>query len=371
MNKRICFLPRGIVPLLLLLLLSGCGDYRILERMGFTSTVGFDLLPKGEMEITASIPRAEAFTPVKREVLSTVSKSSKEAKIKLGRETNLMIVNGQLRDVLFSDQMAEKGLFEHIDSIRRDTSVSPQIKIVIVNGSAKSLLSKDYKQHPMTDRYIDRLLEKEAVGHLVPKTTLYDFERDYYDDGIDPAVPILKEESDHISVDGIGLFKGGRYVLRIPAKDALIYSFLQGNFKQGEMSLELADKGGGHDMVMFTSLISSKKVKVRQQSGQKLNVSIDVQMKGSIYEYTGNLKLSNDSDRHKLEKQVSDHLNARANQMVKRMQDKEADSLGIGMYVRNGMSYKAWKSMDWSESYAKANIKCNVHFKVKDYGSLQ
>ncbi|WP_042165886.1 Ger(x)C family spore germination protein [Paenibacillus gorillae] len=367
MNKRLYYFTCAFV----LLLLTGCGDYRILERMGFTSTVGFDLLPSGEMEITASIPRAEAFTPVRREVLSTSAKSSKEAKIKLGRETNLMLVNGQLRDVLFSIEMAEKGLFEHIDSIRRDTSISPQIKIVIVNGSAKSMLSKDYKQHPMTDRYIDRLLEKEGAGHLVPQTTLYDFERDYYDDGIDPAVPILREDSDHITVDGIGLFKGGRYVLKIAARDALIYSFMQGSFKQGEMSLGLAEKGSEHEMVMFTSLISSRKVNVSHSAGQKLAVSINVQMKGSIYEYTGNLKLSDDSDRLKLEKQVSDHLSARANQMIKRMQEKQSDSLGIGMYVRNSLSYKEWKSMNWSEAYAKADMKCNVQFTVKDYGSLQ
>ena len=105
--------------LLCLLPLAGCGDQRILEDLGFIQTTSYDLLPDGNLAISVSIPQADPETSAKREVLTATAKSSKEAKMIMSRQTGMLLVSGQLRNVLFGRSMAEHGLHGHLDTLYR------------------------------------------------------------------------------------------------------------------------------------------------------------------------------------------------------------------------------------------------------------
>lgn len=368
MIRRLQFL----LALTILIVLPGC-DYRILERIGFTYAASYDVAENDQIEVAISIPRADPTVKLVREVHSATGRTSKDARMKFSNESDLLLVNGQIRVLLYSEALGRRDLSNEMNSIVRDTSISPLIKIALVNGSAKGLLLKDYKQHLSTDKYINRLLEKSGEAHRVPKTTLYEFERDYYDDGIDPVAPILKDEGKDITIDGIGLFRDYKYVTKIQDKDALIFAMLRGNFKSGAMSLILSDDDNGeaHESIMFTSIISSKKVHVVHKANEPIQVTITANLKGSVHEYLGEMKLSHDAERHQMEARVSELLSARANQMVKLLQQNKVDSLGIGIHVRNSMSYTEWKKLDWREQYSRVKVNCRIHFKAKDYGKIR
>ncbi|SHE14340.1 germination protein, Ger(x)C family [Chlamydia abortus] len=359
------------LTILLLTILTGCGDQRILEKAGFIETESFDLLPNGQFLISNSVPITEPGVKTQRKVLTTEAKSSKEAKVEFARQTSLTLVNGQLRNLIFGVSLAKQGLWDQFDTFSRDPSVSPHAKIAIVNGSASSLLAKDFKQHPRTDQYIDRLLTKEAKEHAIPKVTLYEFTRDFLDDGIDPVVPVIREDRDNISLDGIGLFKGSRYITKIEPDDALIFGFLRDNVKRGNLDVELGQAEGENELVMFNSLTSRRNIKVKRTDSGSPEVEINVKVKGSILEYIGPRDLSEEKNRSSIETMMSDHITRRANKMVKHMQMNRVDSLGIGKYVRNNMSYEAWKAMDWEQKYPDAKVKCKIRFKIKDTGKIE
>jgi spore germination protein len=358
-----------LIMLISLTLLTGCADQRVLEKLGFTHTTSYDLLPNGNLKVTITIPKEDPEVKATRELLTTVAKSSKEAKMKLSRQTNLILVSGQLRNTLFGLSIAKSGIWNHIDTFVRDPQIASQVKVTVVNGDASSLLEKNYKEHPRTGKYIDRMIEKEAQSQSIPSVNLYEFARDYYDDGIDPVAPVVKDAGNHISLDGIGLFLDDRYITKIEMKDSLVFTFLRGNFKQGEISIELGEQK--NELVMFSLLIGTSNISVKQDANGKPTVTISVKINGSILEYIGKLTLSNDADRHKLEQMIAKDLSERGNQMIKLMQENKVDSVGIGMYVRNSMSYKAWKSLDWRDVYSKMNVKCNVEVKIKDYGKFK
>ncbi|KIL39820.1 spore gernimation protein GerC [Gordoniibacillus kamchatkensis] len=359
------------LSLLTMAALSGCGDQRILEKVGFTQTTSYDLLPDGRLKIAVAIPKADPEAELSRQLLTTTALSSKEARINLSRQTNLILVSGQMRNTLYGLSLAKSGLWNHIDTLMRDPSISPQVKVTVVNGDAESLLKKNYEQHPRTGKYIDRLLEKEAQEQAVPKVTLYEFARNYFDDGVDPVAPIVKDDGDSVIVDGIALFRDDKYAGRIEPGDSIIFALLERDFKKGEISIELAGEEGKKEIVMFSSLISSRKVEVGHGDAGTRTVNINVDVKGSILEYIGRLKLSDDANRHELERKISEHLSSRGNQLVGMMQEKGTDSLGIGMYVRNSMSYAAWKKLNWREEFPDVQVKCNIHVKIKDYGKFR
>ncbi|WP_339157651.1 Ger(x)C family spore germination protein [Paenibacillus sp. FSL W8-0186] len=355
--------------LIAVVLLSGCGsDERIIDKIGFVQSTSQDLLPDGQLKIAISVPIANPDIKEGREFLQTVAISSKVGQMKLARQTNLKLVRGQLRLILFGRSQAEQGIWDSIDSFYRDPTVSETVKIVIVDGDAASLLSKNYESFPRTGKYIDGVIARESGEHIIPKTTLYSFLRDYYNDGQDPIAPIIRSETDSIAVQGIGLFRDDKYVGEINSEEGIIFTCLYRSFKRGELTVNLTEESDKVVSVFFDSLQSKRKVKLVRTSSGNPEIRLHLKVKASVVDYPGELTLSNDRDLQEFERKVSEEMTRRGNQVIKKLQALKADSLGVGNYVRNSMNYKDWKEMNWREEYANLNITCNFTFKVKDYG---
>lgn len=360
---------KKLVLVLCMLLLSGCkNDQRILEKLGMVQTSSYDLAEDKRLKVTVCVPVIDPDSPVRRELLSTITDSIKESRLVFSRQTDLRVVSGQLRDVLFGMRLAESGLEEYIDTQLRDPSVALSVKVSVVEGDAGELLSKTYKAHSDTGRYITHLLEKEAQGNNIPTSTMYEFSRDFNDDGIDPVTPLIKDAGSKAEVDGIALFQDDRYVMKIPAKDGIIFSIFRDKLRQGELVLKLGEENGKQVAVMFSSISSKRKVKVHHLEGNRFKVDIYVSMTGSVLEYTGSESLSQSGIRNEIEKEISDRISARAKSMVEQMQKHGADALGIGQQVRNSLSYREWTDLDWRETFPKVEVECHTKVTIKDYG---
>ncbi|WP_364146977.1 Ger(x)C family spore germination protein [Paenibacillus sp. LPE1-1-1.1] len=359
------------------LILLGCNDQRILEKQGFIQTAGYDLLRKeektGEDELLVSvdIPKADPEGQMRRETLSVLAHSGKEAKIKFSEQTELSLVSGQLRDTLYGIKLAKSGIWEHIDDLIRDPSLSQNVKVVVVNGVAHDLLVKNYPQHPRTSQYIDRMLEKEAASNQIPVVTIYDFTRDYFDDGIDPVAPIVKESTKNITMDGIALFKKDRYITKIETEKTLIFAFLRHNFRKGEISIDLGKAKDRIERLLLNSINSHRKVHVKRMKDKSFAVEIQLKIEGAVLEYTGEHQLSKDKDRREVEKLISEYIVHEADAMIKLMQKNKVDSLGIGKYVRNSLSYEEWQALDWDEVYTNLEVRCTAKVVIKDFGKFK
>ncbi|MNR65562.1 hypothetical protein D3C85_1886540 [compost metagenome] len=69
-----------------------------------------------------------------------------------------------------------------------------------------------------------------------------------------------------------------------------------------------------------------------------------------------------------MEGDVAENIRGKAQEMIKKLQQNNVDSIGIGQYVRNSLSYKAWKSLDWRKVYPRVEVECRVKVRIKDYG---
>ncbi|RJE89737.1 Ger(x)C family spore germination protein [Paenibacillus sp. 1011MAR3C5] len=366
-----------VAAALLACLLSGCSDQRILERLGFLHTASYDLIPvenkhmEDQLEVSVTYPVIDAqLRKVKYEVFSATAQTSKEAKMKISRKSELSLVNGQLRSTLFGLSIAKKGLWEYIDTLVRDPSISQRVKITVVNGNANELLKKKYPSHQSTGQYIDRMLEKEVRSNNVPEITIYEFARDYFDDGIDVIVPIIKDQGVDIVVDGIALFEGDQYKTKLDAEQAIYFAFLRDSFKQGDISIDLSEVGLRGEYI-FSTLSSKRELNVKRDSSGAREVEIAVDIRGSVLEYTGDLQLSDHEEKERLEKLVSHYISRKLNAIIKKMQKYKVDSIGVGKHVRNSMTYSDWIKLDWNRLYPQTKIQTNVHVTIKDYGKFE
>ncbi len=358
-----------IAAVILLLLLTGCKrDERVLEDLGMVQTSSYDLLENNKLKVVSCVPVIDPDSPVRRELLTAESDSIKEARLQFSRQTDLMVVSGQLREVLFGTTLAKAGIGGYTDTLLRDPSTALGVRVTVVEGDAGELLSKTYEPHSDTGSYITHLLEKESLGNSVPATTLYEFSRDYNDDGIDAVTPVVKDVGNKVTIDGIALFLMDKYVMKIPVEDGIIFALFRDDLKQGEATVNLGKQNGKPVIVMFSSLSSKRKVKVHKKGDGRFKVVISTSVQGSVLEYTGEEKLSAPGTRHKLEEEISKSITEKAEEMILQMQQEKTDALGIGRYVRNSLSYREWTSMNWREVYPRIEVDCHVKVIIKDYG---
>ncbi|CQR57942.1 Ger(x)C family spore germination protein [Paenibacillus riograndensis] len=355
--------------LLMMLLLTGCNsDQRILEKLGMMQTASYDLAENDQLKATLSVPVIDPESSEHRHLLTAVTDSLKEARVQLSNQIDLLLVSGQLRSVLFGLSLAKEGLADHVDTLIRDPSIALGVQVTVVDGDAGKLLSKTFKPNKDTGTYVNHLLKKESSSNIIPPTTLYEFTREYYDDGIDPIAPIVKDGGDRAGISGIALFQDDRFVTKIPAKDGIIFALLRGNINQGELSVNLGERNGRKEMVMLSSMLNKRKVSVQHLGDNRFKFIIANSIHGSVLEYTGHEDLSQSKDRHKLEADIAEYISDKAQEVVRQLQQNNVDSIGIGQYVRNSLSYKAWKSLNWRKVYPGVEVECRVKVTIKDYG---
>jgi spore germination protein len=293
----------------------------------------------------------------------------------LSKQTELRLVNGQLRNTLFGSDLARNGIRGLLEPLIRDPLISQRLKLTVVEGNAHDLLMKEYPQHPRTGKYIDRILEKEANYQTIPEVSLYHFTRDLLDDGIDPVAPIVKQGQNNVMINGIALFHEDRYAAKIEPEKSIIFSLLRGDFRQGEMVAHLQENGPSKQtkqtLAIISSLISKRDIQISRSEGNPFKAVFHIQLKGSILEYDGHLDMTKNVDRLKMETLISNYIKDEANQMFRHMQQHHVDSTGIGIAVRNSLTYQEWKKLDWESLYPQTEVTFNIKVKINSYGMFK
>lgn len=355
-----------------LLLLTACArDKNILEEVGYIRTAGYDTDPENanRVKITFLVPlllNQENKTSQRDEILTAVTGTGKEARVILSRRTSKKLVSGQLRTILFSEDFARQGLLKHLDTFMRDSTISKRAGMVIVEGSANEIISSEYPGHPPAGKYIDQLLTKEFESESTPRVLLHQFIRDYYEEGKDPIITIMRKNGQNLETNGVALFQKDKYVGKVLPEELFYFSIMYHNLEKGVFTI--TSDMPELETVTFDAINSHKKIKIKQAESGKLRAEISLNVDGGVREYIGNLKLST-PERAAFEKILGEYVSRRADQVVRKLQQHHTDPLGIGQYVRNKVGYENWKQTDWRDMYADMEIEVNAKFLVKNFGS--
>ncbi|MCD8509529.1 MAG: Ger(x)C family spore germination protein [Bacillus sp. (in: Bacteria)] len=314
-----------IFPLVtLLVLLLGCAEQNIIEEVAFIHSVAYDLNKDEDkskrLTITVSIPQTAQDAVEDREVISVQARSVKDGRTAISRKTDRMLGNGQLRSALFSEELGKEGFIDILESLVRDHHIGINLRIILVEGTGKEVLTGEYTRYPRTGRYITNIVEKETEESIAIDTTLHQFNRDYYDDGIDPICAIIKKGENEIILDGIALFNGDKFVMKVSPVDGRTFKMIHGSYRGGNVSMPVEDGNGENGSYLTFSTIHTKR-KIKALSPD--HVQIEVDLVGTLDEYIGHLDLSTTVAQRKLEEQISNHLKKEAEGLLAEMQEKK------------------------------------------------
>lgn len=364
---------------IVVLLLTSCAEPRTVEKLGFVHSIAFDLNEDRNDEDehiliqTIEMPQISETASEDREVLTVTANTSKEGMMKIAKKSDRQIVSGQLRTILIGESLAKIGIADTMDTISRDHEIGLNVMVITIKGSAKELLDSDYPEHPRTSRFLFEMIRNDSRMQMTVDTTIHQFIRDYYDDGIDPITTLIKKAGLDIDVEGIALYRNDRFVEEISLKDARVFMMLHSDYVGGDLTIDIdleEEKKERYTFITFNTFDSKRKITVDNEKSPRV-VQIDLSVSGTIDEYTGTAKLTGDHIQKEIEKKIAEHIETVAKNLLKKMQEAQVDSIGIGQHVRNSLPYEEWKKLNWREEFANTEIKINAKVDLKNFGMVK
>ncbi|MEI5907469.1 Ger(x)C family spore germination protein [Bacillus spongiae] len=350
------------------LLLSGCYNNYGIDDLAMINALGFDLSEEEEnyLNITAVYPHAMEDELV-YEILQATGNSTKDVAIEIMGQTSLEIVNGQLEIMLFGEELAEQGIFPILETSLRDPSFGSRVVLAVAEESAKGILETKLEGQPNIGLYLEDMMEKFDKTFIFPSVNVFQFTRSYYDDGIDPFLPIIENIDKHLSFKGFALFNEDKLVTMLPKERAVFLFFLSENFRKGLLDIDLK-KGDPSQHIHLAYVQNNHKVKVKRKEDNSFSIDISIDFTGSLEEYTGDLKIEIPADQKKLEETIEEFVNEETKNLVAFLQENNVDNIGLGQYVRSHLSYEEWTKLNWDEVYPEIEVSIRSNVQLGNLG---
>ncbi|KRE86572.1 hypothetical protein ASG89_11250 [Paenibacillus sp. Soil766] len=367
-----------VIGCLSLLLLSGCNYRNELKNLQLIYAASIDTNEQNEIVTTVTIqsPGGKERTAPVHEVLSATGPTLQDALFKkIGLQIAGPIGTSKNQVMLIGEKLARKDVAQILDASFRSSNVPMLAKVAIVRGKAGDLIRLDRVGSATAGEYLRKILRSAKYETLIPSMTLHSLYPMLHDSGRDPAIPILRKDSDKAVVDGLALMHARKYTGHsLSPEQSMLYLLMNGEKDDicvitrdiEEDSSNGKNKPSDYLALNITNLKRKKEVWVDAEG--HVQIQINLNMKGRVIEYAKE-DLGDKQTIERLSKRFSEVLTEEGNEICKLLQQANSDTLGI---ARDVMAFypEEWKKMDWEKDYSKANFKIAMKVEIIGHGII-
>jgi spore germination protein len=357
------------ILIIFIFLVTGCAEQRIIDDLALINAVGYDLSDneKNPLKLTVTFPIVTKDGKYDRKTIMVEGKTSKEAREQVRFKTNYKLESGQVRVSLFGQELAREGLLPNLHSLVRDPSIGTRVKLALAEDEASDVLLLQIKNEGQNATYLEQFLTKLNRENFRTNYNIYQFLRDYYDEGIDPILPVFKVEKNNIAYNGIGLFHEDKLIEILKPSEAVYLFLFREEMRQG-VFVEQIDVGEEDASIMLNYEIKNHHIEVPSTPNKPKEASIYIELIGDVVEYTGKEDVSDSKIQRKIETIITKKINHEGKKLIGKLQELQVDPLGINRYVRNTMKYNEWKALNKYQAYQDMNINVEANVILNSSG---
>lgn len=357
MNQRFLF------SICILLMMTGCINQKVVDKIQIIETVGFDS-KENKMKATALYPRFEEKGKAKLNLLATESSSYYDLIPRLNTESASPIEEGQLRMVLFGKEFAKNGEFltTVMRSFCRDPVIGTRIQLGVAEDTAESILK--LTKNTNDPFYIQNLINQNIAEGNLPKMNLQIQLANFYGRGRDSYLPYLIQVGDSIKIDGLALFQGSKYVHRIDMRDAFILKILVNPIKNGSYQVRI-EENGNKGFILIRNMYSKTSFSINQTASIP-DITIKLNMQVSIKDIPPWIHLTNKNNIKKLEEKLNKHFQEAIQKLISLFQKYNVDPLGIEDLILGRL--RNWDYKHLQKVYPDLRPTVNVKIKILQTG---
>jgi spore germination protein KC len=368
MKKSISFI---VIALSLCCLLSGCKDFKDVDRRAFVVAIGIDVNPdnKREMQVVYKVAAANL-------------QSSSGGDSVGGGESEIYTVEGEsLADIfrVIKTKTFEEPDFAHMKLILfgsefiKNNSIDPVIQFFVRRRdfqniaytavgypSAKALLSHKLKEENFAGNGLFLKFGEGAENPYGLHRRIYELYRQIVTPGISPSLPIIELKENKFVMEKICILSRGKTKLELGRDESKIFNMLTRRIPLASLSM----KEGNEEVGIGLRDVSGK-IKYDGKS-KNLNFNVNIKAK-ALLEEVGTTYITKED----LEKRFSELLTKRTESLFIKLKENNLDPFELEI--------KYWSSNrdfnfneEWLESEiprAKFNVNCKIN--VVSTGSLK
>ena len=366
-NLSLCFLC------LVHLLISGCWDQNIFEDIGLALLLGLEQTENGELLFSMSLPVFAEDIDETVEILSTTSNLLRQSRDQIRNTSGKKVEGGKIQHIIFSKELAEKGIDNILDVFIRSSENPLLANIVVVDGSPLEMLkmSRDYKDKPRIGVYMANAINNARAHTATPDSRIYSFTILQYCETIDPIAIYISFNEMGIKIEGTALFNKNKMAGNIGLVEtgllhALMGEKIQFGYYIKARSMREEDDSDDRGISILLHRVKRKVKTYVNGTSPEINISLD--FKGIVNETDLNYRLDQSKDKKTLEDKISILIKQDCIKLLKYLQEIGSDPIGFGEIIR-AKHNEYFKSVSWKSIYPDVKFDIDVKLNFEFYGA--
>ena len=369
----------SLITLLIIFLTSGCYNYKEINQIAITSSIGIDKdETKNEYIVSAQIMNSKENEESEDSQITVYSRKGKtihEALRDLTLKSPRKLYGNHLSKIVLSEEVASEGIQNILDIFNRVTEVRNEFVVTIVKDDKASDVLKILTSTETIPAEYVKLSLKSADNNsgLTYTTKLDEFVSLYLKKGIDPTVPVLKIDkkskkgktvdnittTDPISkivIDSLAVTNEGKFETFLKKDEIIGYNYLRNQIQKMVIPVKCDDKN--YASVSVQSNKTKSKIK---KENNKYTVKFYINVNAIITEYNCSKKLTKTKTLESLEKRSEKKIKSYIKKAINKQKNTKGKFLGIERLIY--LDYPKYKNEDY-------NIKYNVNVNIVRKGEI-
>ncbi|WML37527.1 Ger(x)C family spore germination protein [Clostridium sp. OS1-26] len=360
-----------IITLLLPLYLTGCWDYKDINKRSIDLSIGVDNV-EDQIEFTGEIAKLTSSNTQGRSMLQivdvykyrTLGKHFEESNADYNIKVPFPNFSGAARVIAFSKKYVEKkGIESYINRAYFTIWLRNSVPVVICKESANELFTGKIENDISIGYGIeDTIRYLNETGATLYKT-VQDIQTDIQFGNIGFLLPyITKEDNKNIKYLGFAAMKDSKLIDIIDYKKSTGFLYLVA--KKTTVERVIPHPKNEKNLVSVKSVLGKRSIRTKYEDN-KINIYIDLKLNAQIqYEYS--IEPLSKVEINKIEDTVSNMAKEEVMYAINRSQNEmHCDVFGFAKYFRAKYPIE-YKRMNWKEEYQKANFHVNVKTTIKN-----
>lgn len=363
---------------IIILLLSGCYNYKELNEISIISSISIDK-KDDEYLVGAQIMNAKQDEESENSqviVYTAKGKTINDALREMTMKSPSKLYGGHLSKLVISEEVAKEGIINVIDMFQRLTEIRNEFTITVAKDiDASDVIKVMTSPESVPAEYVKTSLQSADLSSaLTYSTKLDEFVSLYLKRGIDPVIAVI-EVKDYktkgtttdntattdpitkIVLGNIGVTNGGKLEKFLTKNETIGYNFIRNQVQEMIIPVKCDDKYYSSVSVLGNDTKSDVK-----KTNNKYQINLNVKTKGIIAEYNCSKNLTKDSTIKELEKETEKMIKSYINKAIE--SQKEVDGRFLGFERIIYLDYPKYNNEDY-------DIKINVDVELNRKGEIR
>lgn len=363
-----------IITLFILLISSGCYNYKEINDMAIVSSIGIDKDNKNDKYIvSAQIMNSKESENSEDSQITVYTKEGDtvhEALRNITLKSPRKLYGNHLSKIVLSEEVAKEGIDNILDTFNRVTEVRNEFIITIVKeDKASDVLKVLTTTESIPAEYVKLSLKiADKTSGLTYATKLDEFISLYLKKGIDPVVPVLKIDKKEkkgttinnitttnpiskIVIEDLAVTNKGKLETYLKNEEVIGYNFLRNQIQKMIIPVKCDDENNYASI----SILKNKTKSSAEKKDNKYIINFNINSEAIITEYNCRKDLTDEKVIKELEKDTEKKIKRYIKKSLNKQKETKGKFLGLERIIY--LDYPKYKNEDYSVKY---NVNVNL-----------